>query len=559
MGCQAGLFSAVTSAFIIQIDSQLQPDPNDETAALLRVLIYKIDNTTFGNNPPALPQWTGPPRAIVQVQAILYSTLFLSLFSAFLAMLGKQWLNRYDSTDMHGSAIERSQNRQLKRDGIITWYFDRVLELLPLMLQAALLLLGCALFRYLWETNITLGSLVLGFTSFGALLYILIVIAGAVSESCPFQTPSAHVLRHTFHGLRHRIAPTLQSASSTITITISSNFSQLIETSFVYGALFRWRISIRKPWYSLENVGSSLLVLVILPFSIACDFYRLGRAIFRSLVSLGWITYRQVTDMGRVAYNWITDISLRTLSVEERTVMLDMKCISWILATSLDKPVRLSTFKCLISIPESTNFNPTLVTICFNTFVSCVNTSSGKVVIMQGLEQLAAVSADGFFRTLRQLTIMDPTSRVLFDLRRRYNTIFPSGVDFTGLPFHSTMENIHTLAGRFGDPRDIKWPNHRLSVKDHIPFARRMVEAAQEKYRENLPRKVPRRILRSALYFLSLGPPSPPSVVADSLGVIAIDLDCDISMLASLDERWVKILYISTHVIYQISVFGWST
>ena len=87
---QAGLFSAVASAFIIDVNSRLQPDPNDQTAALLRVLIYKIDNTTFGNDVPALPQWTGPPRMIVDVQAILFASLAASLLSAFLAMLGKQ-------------------------------------------------------------------------------------------------------------------------------------------------------------------------------------------------------------------------------------------------------------------------------------------------------------------------------------------------------------------------------------------------------------------------------------------------------------------------------------
>ena len=50
---QAGLFSAVTSAFILDVQPQLQPDTADETVALLRVLIYKIDNTTFGNDPPS--------------------------------------------------------------------------------------------------------------------------------------------------------------------------------------------------------------------------------------------------------------------------------------------------------------------------------------------------------------------------------------------------------------------------------------------------------------------------------------------------------------------------
>ena len=82
-------------------------------------------------------------------------------------MLGKQWLNRYASTDMRGSAIERSKNRQRKLDGIVTWYSDLVLESLPLMLQLALLLLGCALSRYLWEFDTAVASVILGVIPFG--------------------------------------------------------------------------------------------------------------------------------------------------------------------------------------------------------------------------------------------------------------------------------------------------------------------------------------------------------------------------------------------------------
>ena len=48
----------------------------------------------FGDDTPSIPRWTGPSHAIVQVQATLYASLAASLFSAFLAMLGKQWLNR---------------------------------------------------------------------------------------------------------------------------------------------------------------------------------------------------------------------------------------------------------------------------------------------------------------------------------------------------------------------------------------------------------------------------------------------------------------------------------
>ena len=60
-------------------------------------------------------------------------------------MLGKQWLNRYATTNVRGTTIERGHIRQRKLDGVVTWYFDHVMESLPSMLQAALLLLGCAL------------------------------------------------------------------------------------------------------------------------------------------------------------------------------------------------------------------------------------------------------------------------------------------------------------------------------------------------------------------------------------------------------------------------------
>ena len=38
MGIQAGLFSAVSSAFVVDVQSKLEPDPNEMTAAYMRIL-----------------------------------------------------------------------------------------------------------------------------------------------------------------------------------------------------------------------------------------------------------------------------------------------------------------------------------------------------------------------------------------------------------------------------------------------------------------------------------------------------------------------------------------
>jgi hypothetical protein len=78
----AGPFSAVSSAFIIDVQSNLlQPDPNEMTAAYMRILIRA---TLLPDADPSSVAWTGPP-GIVTVQSLPYESL-----ASFFAMLGKQ-------------------------------------------------------------------------------------------------------------------------------------------------------------------------------------------------------------------------------------------------------------------------------------------------------------------------------------------------------------------------------------------------------------------------------------------------------------------------------------
>ena len=198
MGIQAGLFSAVTSGFILNIQDDIKPDFNEETAALLRVLIYKMDSTAFGGQVPPLQAWNGPDPDVVTCQTVLYTSLGISLLAAFLAMLGKQWLNRFGKIKVRGSEIDESRNRQRRLGGMVSWKFDLVMESLPLMLQSALLLLGYALSRYLWTINLTVASAAIGITSIGLAFYTFIVIAATIADNCPFQTPASQILRSIY-------------------------------------------------------------------------------------------------------------------------------------------------------------------------------------------------------------------------------------------------------------------------------------------------------------------------------------------------------------------------
>ena len=164
------------------------------TAAYLKILIHATNDSLFPGADPGSITWTGPPPEIVTVQSLLYASLATSLFASFLAMLGKQWTNRY-LRNHGGSAADKSRDRQRKLDGLEEWHFRLVIESLPVMLQLALLLLGCALSRYLWTISHTVAVFILTFTLFGVATYISFTLVAALSYDCPYQTPPSIFIR----------------------------------------------------------------------------------------------------------------------------------------------------------------------------------------------------------------------------------------------------------------------------------------------------------------------------------------------------------------------------
>lgn len=523
---QAGLVSAVASAFIIEVNSKLKPDPRDETVALLRVLIYKVDNTTFGGDVPTLPQWTGPSRTMIHVQAMLLASLTASLFAAFLAMLGKQWLDRYASTDMRGTVIEQGQSRQQKLDGVIAWYFDHVMESLTLMLQVALLLFGCAHSRYLWDVDITIASVVVGVTSLGLISYIFTIVAGAAWEGCPYQTPVSGALRYV--------------CSIPHSVFASPAVLALFQASEVFRIVW-FNARHYRPRWSRCNVVRFLGALAReIPPALITDISQVGRAMFRALVA----STAGAHHFFHNAYNWSRGTpSTPVQESNHQMAPLNVRCISWTLHVSPDKDIHLATFKHLLSIPDLAHFDPTLVLDCFRIFTGCFNVNYGSVVVTEGSEQLAIWSAGGFLRALLHLFVTDPTPGVAADLRRSYAAaslaIHPDR-PITKLP--PPVRDISlTFVRRSWDLREVWRDHHRPPSQECSALARDISKAALVTYQWTQPGKVPRWILRIALHYLSLDPPLPPSAIANCLQVVAIDLGCDVPDIDTVDERYVRI------------------
>jgi len=435
-------------------------------------------------------------------------------------MLGKQWLNRYASTDVRGTAIECDKNRQRKLDGIIVWYFDHVMELLPLMLQAALLLLGCALTWYLWGINLTIASVALGVTSLGITFYIFIIVAGATSESCPYQTPGSHALLYLGRALHSAIATGFRDAYRR---------SRTIQTMRWLWQAWPMRVLLGYNW--------NIVVLEILG-ALANDANHLGRVMI-------WPVTAPLTLLTHRVANWFHGTpSTPEQRLDQQTAVLEFRCISWMLQTSLDKTVHLSTLKHLMTITTSTIFDPTLVRGCFNTFVSCVRIDVNcKVVIVQGSEELAMLSAQCFIITTSCLLARDPASSIFRDIYQHYLKVFPASAKLDGHQSCCTVNATCRLSAQWEEDLSFRWSDYQPSSHEHTIVAHNLVKVAQFGFQRTQEQEVSHGIICFTLHSLSLDPLPPTSVIVDCLSIIAIDLGCDILGAGSMvsDQRYIHI------------------
>lgn len=190
----AGLFSAVNTSFIVNMQSNLNPDPMSTTNALLAMLLQTANSSFVSQSDPPYAPWQGPSTSVIWVQSLIYASLCASLLAALGAVLGKQWLSNFKRSS-RGTVDDRGRQRQMKLDGLRTWHFDSVLQFLPSLLQISLLLFGVALSASMWIMSPTIAIIIIASTTLGFTFYLTIILASLMAADCPFQTPGSITLR----------------------------------------------------------------------------------------------------------------------------------------------------------------------------------------------------------------------------------------------------------------------------------------------------------------------------------------------------------------------------
>lgn len=197
----AGLFSAVSTAFIIESYKALQPDYTQYIATFLYAAAA-TRNRTGGVLPPldALVH----PDTFVQISSpqrwtngLWFSSLVLSLAVALLCILVKQWLDEYDRHILASAPSHQywSRRHHLYRDGLQAWGVPALISFLPILLHLSLFLFFAGLAPFLHLLDGTIAYVLIAVMSWILLFYIVALILPAWRVECPSYTPLLSQLR----------------------------------------------------------------------------------------------------------------------------------------------------------------------------------------------------------------------------------------------------------------------------------------------------------------------------------------------------------------------------
>ncbi|KAJ7182401.1 hypothetical protein C8R43DRAFT_865677, partial [Mycena crocata] len=182
----AGLFSAILSAFLIEIRKDLQQDLQTVTNDLLVTLIQSQHSVTT----PQLPQ-SGtfvPTLSSRWVNGLWFISLMFSLVSALGASVAKGWVTQFSSTvsgsSWHDASLHRQRLRILKQ-----WHLQLIIEFLPILIHIAFFLFAAGLIVLLFDDDKPIGIAILVLTGLVGTIYITNSFVSAYHSDSPFRTP----------------------------------------------------------------------------------------------------------------------------------------------------------------------------------------------------------------------------------------------------------------------------------------------------------------------------------------------------------------------------------
>ncbi len=192
---KAGLFSAVVTTFVVQTSQSLQPDYAAMSASLLYESVLVQRAIANGSSVDSIaPSPLNPTIAFVPattdvwVNGLWFVSLFLSLTTALVAVLVKQWLYHYVALPS-GTPRDRSLTRQFRYAGFQKWHVQVVIGLLPVLMHLALAIFLGGLVIFLQPLREALSWIICAGTILVYTAYVVATILPILFLQCPYRTP----------------------------------------------------------------------------------------------------------------------------------------------------------------------------------------------------------------------------------------------------------------------------------------------------------------------------------------------------------------------------------
>lgn len=126
-------------------------------------------------------------------------SLTLSLITALVAVLVKQWLYQYVAVVSDSSPRDRARIRHMRYAGLQKWQVPMIIDLLPFLLHVSLALFFAGLVIFLFSLGMKVAWLVSLISAATYIAYIIALILPLIHPYCPYKVPLRLYIRSLYH------------------------------------------------------------------------------------------------------------------------------------------------------------------------------------------------------------------------------------------------------------------------------------------------------------------------------------------------------------------------
>ncbi|KAL1946056.1 hypothetical protein VTO73DRAFT_15183 [Trametes versicolor] len=209
----AGLFSAILTAFNVPAYALLSPASPDPSIALLQQISSKLDSFSINhpfvnstqlastNSPDGSTASLAIPRWAVWLNGLWFSGLILSLTSASMGLMSKQWLNEY-SSGVSKASRHAARMRQYRLENFKKWHVESVVNTIPVLLQLSLVCFLAGLLIFLWNLHSTIATIASTLVGLLAIFTIAVTLLPLWDHRCAYLSPQTRTLYYIWQPKR---------------------------------------------------------------------------------------------------------------------------------------------------------------------------------------------------------------------------------------------------------------------------------------------------------------------------------------------------------------------